>query len=135
MALTDIEIKDKIYLLLRAKGLHSEITGRIYKDNRPDNSTLEDVEINILAGDARQNQEVALNVNVYVYDVKRDDEMIENIPRLRTLCRTFETALESNVYDGFKIVLASQRVMKISDRPIHVIVNRLTLNHIQEADE
>lgn len=135
MALTDIEIKDKIYLLLRAKGLHSEITGRIYKDNRPDNSTLEDVEINILAGDARQNQEVALNVNVYVYDVKREDEMIENIPRLRTLCRTFETALESNVYDGFKIVLASQRVMKISDRPIHVIVNRLTLNHIQEADE
>ena len=57
MALTDIEIKDTIYTLLREKGLHTEISGRIYKDNRPDNSVLEDVEISILDGDAKQRQD------------------------------------------------------------------------------
>ena len=135
MILTEIEIKDKIYLLLREKGLHSEITGRIYKDSRPDNSKLEDVEIHVLASNARQNQEAALNVNVFVYDVNRGDESIENTQRLRQLGRTFHDALLSNVFEGFKIVLESQHVDKIADRPIHVITNRLVMNHVSEADE
>ncbi len=135
MALTDIEIKDTIYTLLREKGLHTEISGRIYKDNRPDNSVLEDVEISILDGDAKQRQEVAINVNVFVHDVQRENEWIENQPRLRPLCRVFMQALESNVFDGFKIRLQSQHVFKVNDRHVRVINNRLSLEHIQEADE
>ena len=123
MRLTDIDIKDTIYQLLRAKGLHEEISGRIYKDMRPANSLLEDVEISVLAGDARQLQEFTLNVNVFVADIKRGDEEVENTARLRVLCSLFEEALES---DMFWISLESQRVMKLNDSAMHVINNRIS---------
>lgn len=132
MKLTPIELKDKIYLLLREKGLHEEISGRIYKDSRPDNSQLEDVEISILDGSARQVQDFDVNVNVFVIDIKRGDEMIENIPRLRPLCRAFHDALESNVADGFRIVLEKQGVYKVNGRDIHVINNRLNVSYCSE---
>ncbi len=37
MRLTDIDIKDTIYQLLRTDGIHEEVSGRIYKDMRPAN--------------------------------------------------------------------------------------------------
>lgn len=129
MKLTPIELKDSIYLLLRAKSLHEAVSGRIYKETRPENSILEDVEISILDSDASQVQSFDVNVNVFIPDVPRGDEMIEDTPRLRTLCRTFSDALESNVSDGYRIVLAKQQVFKVNERPIHVINNRLTVNY------
>ena len=132
MKLTPIELKDKIYLLLRAKGLHEEISGRIYKEPRPENSLLEDVEISILDSSARQVQDFTVNVNVFVPDVHRGDEMIEDTPRLRPLCRVFSNALESNVFDGFRIVLEKQDVYKVRDRDIHAINNRLNVSYCSE---
>lgn len=132
MKLTPIELKDKIYLLLRVKGLHEEISGRIYKESRPENSLLEDVEISILDSSASQVQDFTVNVNVFVPDVHRGDEMIEDTPRLRPLCRVFSDALESNVFDGFRIVLEKQDVYKVRDRDIHAINNRLNVSYCSE---
>ena len=132
MKLTPIELKDKIYLLLRAKGLHEEISGRIYKESRPENSLLEDVEISILDSSARQVQDFTVNVNVFVPDVHRGDEMSEDTPRLRPLCRVVSDALESNVFDGFRIVLEKQDVYKVRDRDIHAINNRLNVSYCSE---
>ncbi len=125
--LTENVLKDTIYTLLRAKGLHSDITGRIYKDTRPANSQLVDVEISVLSSANGQLQDFVVNVNVFVPDVKRCDEMIEDGPTLRTLESKFATALESIVEDGYKVSLASQHVFKVNDRDIHVINNRLEI--------
>ncbi len=132
MKLTPIELKDIIYLLLRSKNLHAEISGRIYKDKRPENSELEDVEISILDGDSSQVQTFVVNVNVFVPDVRRGDEMIEDVTRLRPLCRSFHNSLESNVYDGLRIVLEKQGVFKVRDRDIHAINNRLNVSYCSE---
>ena len=126
MMLTDIDIKDTIYQLLRAKGLHEEISGRIYKDMRPANSMLEDVEISVLAGDAEQIQEFTLNVNVFVADIKRGDEFVENTARLRTLSAAFAEALESVMFERCWISIESQRVVKMNDTALHVINNRIS---------
>lgn len=130
--LTEIELKDKIYSLLRTKGLHSEISGRIYKDTRPANSELEDVEISVLSGTARQVQDFVVNVNIFVPDIPRGDEMIENTQRIRPLCRVFNTKLESNVFEGYQITLDTQHVYKVQDRDIHAISNRLYVNYCNE---
>ena len=127
MRLTDIDIKDTIYQLLRAKGLHQEVSGRIYKDMRPANSMLEDVEISVLAGDAGQVQEFTLNVNVFVADIKRGDEDVENTARLRILCGLFAEALESEMFERCWISLESPRVMKLNDSAMHVISNRISV--------
>ena len=125
MIFSDIDIKDTIYRLLREKRLHVIVSGNIYKDMRPANSQLEDVEISVLAGDASQLQEFTLNVNVFVADIKRGDEYVENTARLRTLCSAFADALESEMFEKCWVSLMSQRVMKVQDTALHVINNRI----------
>ena len=132
MKITPIELKDKIYLILLEKKLDMVISGRIYKEPHPANSTLEDVEISILDGTADQIQDFIVNVNVFVQDIRRDDEMIENDPRLRQLGRAFQDALESYVLNGYNITLEKQQVFKVRDRDIHVINNRLSVRYCSE---
>lgn len=127
--LTEAALKDKIYLLLRAKNLHSAISGRIYKEPRPANSQLVDVEISVLSSMNGQVQDFTVNVNVFVPDVPRGDEMIEDTTSIRSLSSTFATALESVVEDGYHVSLASQHVYKVNDRDIHVINNRLDIDY------
>lgn len=132
MKITPIELKDKIYLILLEKKLDVAISGRIYKEPHPANSMLEDVEISILDGTADQIQDFIVNVNVFVQDIRRDDEMIENDPRLRQLGRAFQDALESYVLNGYNITLEKQQVFKVRDRDIHVINNRLSVRYCSE---
>lgn len=130
--LTDIALKDKLYLFLKEKGLDLVVSGRIYKDARPANSLLEDVEIAVLTGDASQVQEFIVNVNVFVPDIKRGDELIENTARLRTLCGAFLDALDHSVFDGYHLRLAHQRVMKVEDAGLHCINNRIAVSYLSE---
>lgn len=130
--MSEIEVKDAIYALLMDAGTDLKISGHIYKEQRVQNSTLEDVEISVLASTVTQNQEFTVNVNVFVPDVKRDNEMIENTPRLRTLCSIFLETLEYHSSEGFLATLDSQRVMKVEDADLHVINNRLNVKFNSE---
>lgn len=125
MTYSDIAIKDFVYGLVASSELASTISGRVYKDSRPMNSEVEDVSISVLSGDAAQLQQFILNVNVFVPDVNRGNEHIEDTKRLRTLCTKCLALFAEKVYADKLLRLDSQRVMKVNDADFHFINNRL----------
>lgn len=127
--ISEIEIKDKLYSLLVSKGVDTKITGHIYKDKRPTNSMSEDIWISVLDSDTEQVQGFIVNVNVYVPNIKRGDELIINDPRIRELSAILLEALASTVAGGFQIAIAKQRVMEVNDTPLHVINNRVIVQY------
>ena len=132
--ISEIEVKDRVYLLLSSSEAAEAITGRIYKDDkRPANSTLEDVEISVIASTARQNQSFTVNVNVFVRDIRRDEnDTVANDARLRELCSVFMRVLEYSASEGWILSLDSQRVMKVNGTDLHVINNRLNIMYNSE---
>lgn len=61
---------DDVYQVLRTSQLKTAVTGGLYKLQRPDDSTKEDIVINslpIVAGDVDQ---CVINVNVYIPDLQ-----------------------------------------------------------------
>ena len=127
--ITEIDLKDKVYALLKQKGVDLLISGRIYKDKRPMNSPVEDILISVLDSGTAQVQEFIVNVNAYIPDVKRDDEYIEDTPRLRSLAPDLGKALESFVADCYQISLSKQRIMEVQDANLHVINNRVNVRY------
>lgn len=123
---SEIAVKDIMYNIIKASSLADAVTGGIYKDQRPLNSTKEDVVISVLASSTSQVQTFILNVNVYVKDVKRGDEYIENTKRLRTLSDLCFPCLTTGCADGYCYQLDSQNVIKCSDIAFHCINNRIT---------
>lgn len=127
MILSDIDIKDAVYRLIAGSCLPRMISGSVYKDARPANSSLEDIAIAVIAGDAAQTQEFILNVNLFVPDVNRGDEHIEDTKRLRVLANECIALMESNVIGGMRFSLDSQRIMAVPDIDFHFINNRLVV--------
>lgn len=124
---TDIDIKDAVYALISSSELPSLISGHVYKDSRPLNSDKEDISISVLAGDAAQAQSFVLNVNLFVPDVNRGNDHIEDSPRLRTLCSKCAEVLHNKVVGGFWYRLDWQRVMAVNEADFHFINNRLNV--------
>ena len=82
----EMEIKDDIYHLLKDSDLIKNVSGKLSKTKRPDGSDKEDVVISVLGENPDvQVQELYLNVNVYVADVKRGNQYEENAIRLKEL--------------------------------------------------
>lgn len=131
---TDIDIKDELYAWIKASALASAISGSVYKDLRPLNSEKEDITIAVLARDAgSQIQEATVNVNIYVPDIRRGKEAIEDTKRLRALCTEAATLFEY-YHTGNRIVsLASQEVFKANGIDWHVINNRLSVKYNNET--
>lgn len=130
---TDIDIKDSLWSWLSSSSLASAVSGRVYKDKRPLNSEKEDIIIAIIARDAdRQMQEAIANVNIYVPDIRREQEAVEDTQRLRQLCTAAAELLEyRHVGDGI-YELSSQEVMKANGTDWHVINNRLRIRYNNE---
>ena len=126
MILSDIDIKDAVYMLIKESKLPKMIGGLVYKDTRPSSSVDEDISISVLAGDASQIQEFILNVNVFVPDVMRGNDAIENTMRLRKLARECICVMGERVVDGIYYKLESQRIMAVEGAAFHFINNRLT---------
>lgn len=130
---SDIDIKDSLYALIKTlsggdgKTLPDSVSGRMYKDFRPINSSVEDIVISILDGGRGQIQEFTANVNIYVPDIRRGNEFIENTVRLRVLASLAIEILE-HINDGNLLVdMQSQRCMPVEDIHFHCINNRLRI--------
>ena len=130
--LSEVDIKDLVYRYLVSANLDDTVSGGIYKDARPMNSMLEDVEITVLTSSIAQNQTFIVNVNVFVPDVIRGDEYIEDTPRLRTLSSAFMTKLLDFNEIGYFIQCESQRIYKVNDTDFHVINNRINIKFNSE---
>ena len=132
MIRTDIDIKDLLYQWVNGSNLASEISGKVYKDKRPLNSEKEDAIIAVIGRDARQIQEAIVNVNVYVADLRRGQEAIEDTARLRTLCSLCANLFEYSHFGDWICELDSQETMEAGGIDWHIINNRLRLRFSNE---
>lgn len=125
MIVTDIELKDTLYSYVKNSKIIQEIDGSLYKDLRPLNSTKEDIIISVIARDARQLQNFIVNINLYVPDVKRGQEYIEDTQRLRYLSKICAEVFDETVIDKFIFSFEYQDTMPANGIGFHVINNRL----------
>ena len=130
---TDIDIKDGIYNWLKASTLASTVNGSIYKDQRPLNSEKEDIIISVLVRDAgSQIQEASVNVNIYIPDIRRGQEAIEDTVRLRTICTKAAEVMEYHHFGDGIYELESQSVFKANDIDWHIVNNSLSVRFCNE---
>ena len=125
--MTDMDIKDAVYSWLSESPLVGEVSGSLYKDQRPLNSEVEDVTIAVLSGTTGQTQETVVNVNVYVPDLRREREYVEDGVRLRVLERMCMDYMEYRKVHGAIFELERQEVFSVDDAQLHVIGNRLRI--------
>ena len=123
------EIQDILYSILNGSDLHREIQSRggaIYTDERPMNSGKEDITIlpldGLVGGDT---QELVLNINIYVRDIPRDNQMIIDKPRIRHLSRLAISLLEEYVMSDYQFHIEKQPVFKVDGADEHCINNRI----------
>lgn len=128
---TDIDIKDEIYKYIKTTDLYQEASGKLDKTSRPTGSTKEDIIISVEENMTDDDIQSALvSVNIYVADVLRDNQYIENTIRLRKLCSVAKQSLESGFTGTSYFKLQTQRVKKVngSDNE-HYIENKLLYKH------
>ena len=133
MIRTDIDVKDNLVAWVSGSDLAGAVSGEIFKDRRPLNSDKEDIVISVLSRTAdSQIQAFIVNVNIYVKDLQRGQETIENTTRIRVLSRISADLFEYRNTGDMLIRLSSQEVFKANDIPWHVINNRLDISYNNE---
>ena len=133
MIRTDIDIKDDLYGWLVNSTLVDMLSGGLYKDLRPINSTKEDITIAVLARNAgTQIQEVSVNVNIYIPDLRRGNEYIENTARLREVTAAAASFFEYDHTGDRLVTLSSQEIIKANGIDWHIINNRLRVRYSNE---
>ncbi|MEG2771982.1 MAG: hypothetical protein RR960_06535 [Alistipes sp.] len=124
---SDIEIRDLLYKAIKGSALEKAVSGKLYKTERPTNSGVEDIVISILDGLNGQIQDAVINVNIYVQDVNRGADTVENEPRIRELSRLAILLLEE-VDDGdYHFEIEKQKCFKVNGVDEHCINNRIKL--------
>lgn len=132
--MTDIEIKDELYNLIKGTGLANEVTGILSKRKRPKNSDKEDIIISVLTNVNGQKQIAYANVNIYVQDQFNEstDQYEESSTRARVLSKMAENLLEIGRINGARFTLTQQRFVEVDGTNEHVINNRLEIVKINE---
>lgn len=127
---TDIDIKDDVYQFIIGSKLSSAVSGKVDKTSRPTDSKKEDVIISIEENRNDEIQAAIVSVNIYVADLLRNNQYIENTIRLRQLCSIAKEVLEVGHINEARFVLQSQRVKPVrgSDNE-HYIENKLLYKH------
>lgn len=127
---TDIEIKDEIFMYIKGSPLANAVTGKLDKTSRPTGSMKEDIIISVEENMNDGIQSALVSVNIYVADLLRDNQYIENTIRLRELCALAKDLLEVGRTDDARFVLQTQRVKRVigSDNE-HYIENKLLYKH------
>ena len=126
---TDIDIKDDIYQFIKASGLADAVTGKIDKTLRPTGSTKEDIIISVDENMNDDIQSALVSVNIYVADLLRNNQYIENTIRLRELCQLAKQTLEVGHINEARFYLQSQRVKPVNGSEEHYIENKLIYKH------
>lgn len=129
---TDIDIKDDLYSYIKGSDLAKEVTGRIEKTERRTDSTLEDILISVDENENGGIQSALCTVNIYVADLLRDNQYIEDTIRLRELCAKAKTLLEVAHYNDARFYLTAQRVKKVDGVNEHRIENKIIYKHCKE---
>lgn len=130
---SNAEIKDVVYALIKGSDLERAIIatgGALYKDQRPTNSGKEDIVISVLDGLNGEFQELVLNVNIYVQDLDRGNDKVENSARIRQLSRLAIELLEEHYGDDYRLLIEKQPVFKVDGVDEHCINNKILFTQI-----
>lgn len=127
--MSDIEIKDAIYSIIKGSALEKAVTGKLKKTRRPANSNKEDIVISMLDNGSGQLQEAFVNVNIYVADDVRGGQAEEKSIRLRELCKMSSELLFNCRGKGFRVdsTGSKQRVLEVNGKDEHFINNKLLI--------
>lgn len=122
----EIDIETDVFLALKESDLAGNVGGMIYKTARIEPSSSEDIVISALSEiPISQLQEVYLNVNIYVADIKRGNQYIKNAIRIKTLLDLSYKTLRTILGDGFRLSLTSQKVLPVNGKNEHFINNKV----------
>ncbi len=134
--ITTFDLTDIIYQKIKNSSLASSITGKIYKDQeRPLNSTTEDVVINTLGINNLQLQQSVVNVNVFVPNLAQNygelqNQAMPNFPRLKALAAIAITALKNTWSGDYNFDVQQQLLIQDPDTKDHYINIRLDFYNI-----
>lgn len=129
---TDIEIKDDLFTYIQGSNLEKVVTGRIEKTERRTGSTLEDILISVDENENGGIQSALCTVNIYVADLLRENQYIEDTIRLRELCAKAKALFEVAHFNDARFYLAAQRVKKVEGVNEHRIENKIIYKHCKE---
>lgn len=128
--MTTFDLVDIVYDRLKTGSLQEEITGDVYKQQRPLNSTKEDVDINALPVINAQVQSAVINVNIHapnlsvIIDGRTDTEQ-PDWERLKYLC-VIAVAMLTDVWaEDYNFDIQQQTLIKDEIYKDHYINIRL----------
>lgn len=121
-----LEIVDLMYTYLSGSALRAAVTGGLYKNNeRPVNSTSEDIVISNLGTPNLQMQLSVLNVNVWVPMLEVNGAWYANHARMETLATLAQDDLQLNVFSGHHFRLQQQLLFREEEVKQYFINNRV----------
>lgn len=129
---TDIDIKDDLFMYIKGSNLEKAVTGRIEKTERRTDSTLEDILISVDENENGGIQSALCTVNIYVADLLRENQYIEDTIRLRELCAKAKALFEVAHFNDARFYLTAQRVKKVEGVNEHRIENKIIYKHCKE---
>lgn len=129
---TDIDIKDDLFTYIQGSDLEKVVTGRIEKTERRTDSTLEDILISVDENENGGIQSALCTVNIYVADLLRENQYIEDTIRLRELCAKAKALFEVAHFNDARFYLTAQRVKKVESVNEHRIENKIIYKHCKE---
>lgn len=129
---TDIDIKDDLFTYIQGSDLEKVVTGRIEKTERRTDSTLEDILISVDENENGGIQSALCTVNIYVADLLRENQYIEDTIRLRELCAKAKALFEVAHFNDARFYLTAQRVKKVEGVNEHRIENKIIYKHCKE---
>ncbi len=125
-----IDIKDIVYSIVKSSDLANSVSGIVSKTIRPTGSDKEDIIISVLDNEGCQMQQFIVNVNIYVSDLVKDKDHIEDSARIRLLCSKSIQLFESIVKENWRCELQKQVVLKVEGKNEHCINNRILINYL-----
>lgn len=117
---TTLDVTDLLYTTLNtATSLTSEISGTVYKLDRPEQSQKEDIVINALPISTTQPQLCTANVNLYVPDIHASisgvSQYMPNTSRIKAILKILIPLLEVKADGDYLFHVANQTEIRERD--------------------
>lgn len=128
--ITPFKLMDIVYTAVKNSTLATNVTGKVYKIQRPLNSDKEDITINTLGVGNTAVQNGIINVNVHVRNPvlgngTNQDETRPNFPRLDQLTEMFLPVLNGVYLEGVWFEVQNINVIPEENIPEHFVNFRI----------
>jgi len=109
MRITTLDISQILYNRINVNSVKSVISGEVYRDQRPSDSTKEDIVINVITSDSELIQDAVCNVNIHVPKLSSD---LPNHVRMEAIVNVVNPIVEEANGDTYSFYTESQNFIK-----------------------